>query len=133
MWCPLRATGLDNGIIFNLLVWCTVAQSPLVHRMLQGVEHTDPTGWSNSHLSIGDKFVIAVRRTARLCIRCSLFSFNDSFSHLCGGGSATFILFKDTESVKVWFSTMYTHNVLFWEQLTHVSVIFQYCQHDTVV
>ena len=25
-------------------------QSCLVHRMLQGVEHTDPTEWSNSHL-----------------------------------------------------------------------------------
>ena len=35
----------------------TITQFPLVHRMLQGVEHTDPTEWSNSHLSIGDKFI----------------------------------------------------------------------------
>ena len=32
----------------------TITQSRLVHRMLQGVKHTDPTEWSNSHLSIGD-------------------------------------------------------------------------------
>ena len=29
----------------------TSTQFPLVHRMLQGVEHTDPTEWSTSHLS----------------------------------------------------------------------------------
>ena len=28
----------------------TTTQFRLVHRMLQGVEHTDPTEWSNSHL-----------------------------------------------------------------------------------
>ena len=43
-----------------------VTQSRLVHHILQGVEHTDPTEWSNSHRSIGDKFVAAVRRTASL-------------------------------------------------------------------
>ena len=72
MWCPSRATGLDNGIIFNLLVWCTVAQSPLVHRMLQGVEHTDPTGWSNSHLFIGDKQYWLFNEQLVFFIHCSL-------------------------------------------------------------
>ena len=38
----------------------TITQSRLVHCMLQGVKHTDPTEWGNSHLSIGDKFVLAV-------------------------------------------------------------------------
>ena len=33
----------------------TTTQFRLVHRMLQGVEHTDPTEWSTSHLSIRDK------------------------------------------------------------------------------
>ena len=28
----------------------TITQFRLVHRILQGVEHTDPTEWSNSHL-----------------------------------------------------------------------------------
>ena len=28
----------------------TTTQFRLVHRMLQGVEHTDPTEWSTSHL-----------------------------------------------------------------------------------
>ena len=27
-----------------------ITQFRLVHRILQGVEHTDPTEWSNSHL-----------------------------------------------------------------------------------
>ena len=62
---------IDLAYLFTGLV--TIAQSRLVHRILQGVEHTDPTEWSNSHLSIGDKFVMAVRRTACLFIRCSLF------------------------------------------------------------
>ena len=72
--------------IFNLLGSCTVAQSPLVHCMLQGVEHTDPTGWSNSHLFIGDN--------------------------------------------QYW---LFTHNVLFCEQLTHISIVFQSYQHVTVI
>ena len=29
----------------------TTTQFHVVHRMLQGVEHTDPTEWSTSHLS----------------------------------------------------------------------------------
>ena len=41
----------------------TITQFRLVHRILQGVEHTDPTEWSNSHLSIRDKFMLTVRRT----------------------------------------------------------------------
>ena len=36
----------------NLLDWCTATQSPLAHRMFHGAEHTSPTGWSSSHLSI---------------------------------------------------------------------------------
>ena len=50
--------------------------SRLVHRILQGVEHTDPTEWSNSHLSIGDKFVMAVQWTASFWKGCSLFFFS---------------------------------------------------------
>ena len=62
---------IDLAYLFAGLV--TIAQSRLVHRVLQGVEHTDPTEWSNSHLSIGDKLVKAVRQTARLFKGCSLF------------------------------------------------------------
>ena len=48
----------------NLLDWCTATQSPLAHRIFQGVEYTSPTGWSNPHLSIEDKYVLAVWQTA---------------------------------------------------------------------
>ena len=111
-WCPSRVTGRDNGttdvpISFAGLV--TIAQSCLVHRILQGVEHTDPTEWSNSHLSIGDKFVMAVWRTVRFFITCPLFSFQQQFSHSYGNGSATLIYFKSTESVIKWLSTTYMY------------------------
>ena len=39
---------IDLAYLFAGLV--TITQSRLVHRMFQGVEHTDPTEWSNSHL-----------------------------------------------------------------------------------
>ena len=52
----------DLAYLFAGLV--TITQSRLVHRILLGVEHTDPTEWSNSHRSIGDKFVLAVWRTS---------------------------------------------------------------------
>ena len=44
-----------------------------------------------------------------------------------------FILLKCTESLIKWLSTTYMYNVLFCEQLTHISVIFQYYQHITVI
>ena len=65
---------IDLAYLFAGLV--TIAQSGLVHCILQGVEHTDPTERSNSHLSIGDKFVMAVRRTASLLKGCLLFFFS---------------------------------------------------------
>ena len=39
---------IDLAYLFTGLV--TITQSRLVHRMLQGEEHTDPTEWSSSHL-----------------------------------------------------------------------------------
>ena len=38
----------DFAYLFTGLI--TITQSCLVHLILQGVEHTDPTEWSNSHL-----------------------------------------------------------------------------------
>ena len=55
---------IDLAYLFAGLV--TITQSRLVHCILQGVEHTDPTEWSNSHCSIGDKF---------FSFSCSLFFF----------------------------------------------------------
>ena len=78
-WARLPSIGIDRdsaiidlAYLFAGLV--TITQFCLVHRILQGVEHTDPTEWSNSHRSIGDKFVMAVRQTASLSKGCSLFS-----------------------------------------------------------
>ena len=64
---------IDLAYLFTWLV--TITQFCLVQRVLQGVEHIDPTEWSNSHHSIGDKFVVAVRQTASLFKGCSLFFF----------------------------------------------------------
>ena len=79
-WTRLRSIEIDQdsaiidlAYLFTGLV--TIAQSRLVHRILQGVEHTDPTEWSNSHRSIEDKFVVAVWWTVCLSIGCSLLSF----------------------------------------------------------
>ena len=44
---------LITGLITN-------TQFHLVHRILQGVEHTDPTEWSTLHLSIRDKFMLTI-------------------------------------------------------------------------
>ena len=62
----------------------TITQFRLVHRILQGVEHTDPTEWSNSHLSIGDKFMLTVRRTVSVQRLFAFLLDNDSkFGHGC--------------------------------------------------
>ena len=74
---PKIDTDLDVALIdlsYLLAGLVTITQSRLVHHMLQGVEHTDPTKWSNSHRAIGDKFVLAVRKTANIFKDCSLFS-----------------------------------------------------------
>ena len=52
-----HATTNPAYLIAGLVI---ITQFPLVHRMLQGVKHTDPTEWSNLHLSIGDKFMLIV-------------------------------------------------------------------------
>ena len=74
---PKIDTDLDVALIdlsYLLAGLVTITQSRLVHHMLQGVEHTDQTEWSNSHRAIGDKFVLAVRKTANIFKDCSLFS-----------------------------------------------------------
>ena len=82
----------------------TITQSRLVHRMLQGVEHTDPTEWSNSHLSIGDKFVLTVQQAVSIFKSCSLFLFNDYFVIHFEYGSSTFYTIECTGFVPKWFS-----------------------------
>ena len=93
---------IDLAYLFAGLV--AITQSRLVHRMPQGVEHTDPTEWSNSYRSIRDKFVLAVQRTANLFKDCSLFSFQRWFSHSHEDGSATFHIIKCTDSIQKWLS-----------------------------
>ena len=38
------------GLAYLIAGLVTTTRFRLVHRMLQGVEHTDPTEWSTSHL-----------------------------------------------------------------------------------
>ena len=72
-WARLPSRGIerDSAIIDLAYLFAglvTITQFRLVHCILQGVEHTDPTEWSNSQCSIGDEFVMAVRRTASLSL-----------------------------------------------------------------
>ena len=46
-WVEITATADLAYLIAGLV---TTTQFHVVHRMLQGVEHTDPTEWSTSHL-----------------------------------------------------------------------------------
>ena len=136
-WRPEIATGRDNGITdvpiqFAGLVYSWPVSSSPLHaprsgaHWPNGMEQLPPFHWRQT--------ILAVQQTA--CLFHSLFTAflsNDNFSHSCGNGSATFILFNGTESVKIWLSTMHTHNVLFCEQLTHISIVFQSYQHVTVI
>ena len=62
----------------------------LVHRILQGVEHTDPTEWSNSPFhwrQIHDGCSTNSQSFSRVF---TIFLFNNNFSHSYGDSSATF-------------------------------------------
>ena len=79
-WSRLPSIEIDRDpaiihLAYLLAGLVTITQSLLVHCILQGVEHTDPMEWNNSHRSIGDKFVMAVRRTASLFKGCLLLFF----------------------------------------------------------
>ena len=84
-WEPATA-----NLAYSIAGLVTITQFPLVHRMLQGVEHTDPTEWSNSHLSIGDKFVLTVLRAIDSFFRQCSFSFQTAPQYFISDGSATF-------------------------------------------
>ena len=81
-----------DSVITDLayLIAGSITQSRLVHCMLQEVEHTDPTEWSNSHLLHWRQIVLTVRQTVSLFKGCSLFFFNDYFVINFADGSATF-------------------------------------------
>ena len=81
-----------DSVITDLayLIAGSITQSRLVHCMLQEVEHTDPTEWSNSHLLHWRQIVLTVRQTVSLFKGCSLFFFNDYFVIHFADGSATF-------------------------------------------
>ena len=109
--------------------------------MLQGVEHTDPTEWSNSHLSIGDKFMLTVLRQLIL-FRTMFCFFSDGSAHFISDGSATFYFrrFRNisfycygirTEMVVTYMDTLY-YNGLFLEQLETQGTIFQLAYNNTI-
>ena len=91
----------------------TITQSRLVHCMLQGVKHTDPTEWGNSHLSIGDKFVLAVWWTVSIFKGCSLISFQWLFCHTFQGQLSNILYCWIYWICTKMVFTTYTYNMLF--------------------
>ena len=122
-WARLPPIGINqDSAIIDLAYWfaglVTITQSHLVHCILKWVEHTDPTEWSNLHLSIGDKFITAVRWTAHVVRHYSRSFSTIHFSQLIGCGSTKFLYYLNARDLsELWLSTIYTHNVLFYEQL----------------
>ena len=88
---------IDLDYLFAGLV--TITLSCLVHCMLQGVKHTDPTAWSNSHLLQWRQIHIGcLKPVFPRAVHCFLSTI--SFSLSCEDGSATFHIIKCTESVQ---------------------------------
>ena len=84
-------------LAYSIAGLVTTTQFRLVHRMLQGVEHTDPTEWSTSHLSIRDKLYQLFYE--RLILQEVVFHFQSAPQHFIfrrlrhisfSNGSATF-------------------------------------------
>ena len=90
-----------TGLVYT--VHCTVTQSCLAHCILQGVEHTSPTGWSDSHLSIGDKYVWLFGEQLAFLVTYSIISDNNSITYI-SKNSVTLTTFQ---MHKIWLSTMY--------------------------
>ena len=94
--------GRDSVIIdlaYSFAGLVTITQSHLVHYMLQGVEHTDSTEWSNSHLLHWRKIRTGCSITSQSFQELFTISFQRSLGHSCEGGSATFYIIKFTEHV----------------------------------
>ena len=79
----------------------TIIQSCLVHLILQGVEHTVPTEWSNSHL-------FHQRQIHADCSTNSQFSKAVHF----------FLSDKDSVFVQGYFILRWLRNILFWDGST---------------
>ena len=94
--------------IYWVGVHCTVTQSCLAHCILQGVEHTSPTGWSDSHLSIGDKYVWLFDEQLLFSITCSIILYDNSVTYV----SKTSVTLTTFQIHKIWLSTIYTFAVL---------------------
>ena len=89
---PLIGIDQDSAIIdFAYLFAGLVAiiQSCLVHRMLQGVEHTDPTGWSIHTVSLETNSYWLFNEQPAFSRVVYYFSFQRKFSHSRDNGSAT--------------------------------------------
>ena len=95
-----------TGLVYT--VHCTVTQSCLAHCILQGVEHNSPTGWSDSHLSIGDKYVWLFDEQLLFSITCSIILYDNSVTYV----SKTSVTLTTFQIHKIWLSTIYTFAVL---------------------
>ena len=100
-----RGTG-NNMLLLNTQNRPT--QSRLAHHILQGVEYASPTGWSDSHLSIGDKYVWLFNEQLLFSITCLTTLYDNSVTYI-SKNSVTFTTFQ---MHKIRLSTMYTFAVL---------------------
>ena len=67
------------------------------------MEHTSPTGWSDSHLSIGDKYVWLFDEQLLFWITCLIILYDNSVTYI-SKNSVTLTTFQ---MHKIWLSTMY--------------------------
>ena len=104
---PLTEIDWDSAIIDLVYLFAglvTITQSRLVQRMLQGVEHTDPTEWSNSYLLHWRQICIGCLTNSQSFQGLSTISFQRSFSHSFKDGSATFHIINALNTFKKWLS-----------------------------
>ena len=137
-WEELSREPATANLSYSIAGLVTITQFPLVHRMLQVVEHTDPMEWSNSHLSIRDKFMLAFPwsiysflQTEFLFRKFHHIPFQTAPQHFISDGSATFhyygirtemvVTYMDTSCIITGcFSNSLGHKILYfnWHKIT---------------
>ena len=126
---------IDLAYLFAGLV--PITQFRLVHCILQGVEHTDPTEWSNSHLLHWRQIHTGCSTNSQFFRGCSLFSFEWWFSHFIWGrlrnisfrtAPQHFILSNIQDLYRNGGYYICTYNGLFHEQLGHIMIYYNWYQ-----
>ena len=123
---------IDLDYLFAGLV--TITLSCLVHCMLQGVKHTDPTAWSNSHLLQWRQIHIGCLKNSR-SFQGLFIAFFQQYLLVFHVRTALqhFILLNALSPFKMAFTTYNIYNMLFCKQLGHILIIFQRYQYDITI